>query len=328
VTLSVAFLATGLLLAALQGPAPRRAAPAPGVRQPAAAPTPTGPPRIQFRGTVEAHRNLRLILLPGERAAQTFVSLGDDVKTGQPLLRLVHDSLAAGLGGLIDQRIKAIEHRRQTLLLEEQLRQTRAALERAEALISSQSQKPAELPEYLRVPSERAVEKRHELRDQLALLEAQLALDREHPVTPEQIALLDAQAEAAEQLVRQLLVRAPFDGRVAFIARNPTRLAPGSLVCEVWDASALLVRGEVLQHQVKYVVPGRKAEVALDFAEETPIKGTVRAAEATRAPQEGERYPVFPVLIELDQAPRWLRPGMTVSVSLEYPAEAKPSSGP
>jgi multidrug efflux pump subunit AcrA (membrane-fusion protein) len=328
VTRTAACLATGLLLTAIQAPAPRRAAPAPGARPAAAAPTPVAPPRIQFRGTGEAYRTLHLVLLPGERAAKTFVTLGDNVKTGQPLVRLVHDSLAAGLGSLIDQRIKVIEHSRQTLLLEQQVRQTRAALERTEALVASQSQKPPELPEYLRVPSERAVEKRYELKDQLALLEAQLALHKQHPITAQQMSLLDAQANAAEQLVGQLLVRAPFDGRVAFIARNPTRLGPGSLVCEVWDDSALLVRGEVLQHQVKYVVPGRKAEVALDFAEETPIQGTVRSAEATRVPQEGERYPVFPVLIALDKAPRWLRPGMTVSVSLEYPTAAKPRSAP
>jgi len=167
------------------------------------------------------------------------------------------------------------------------------------------------------------MDKSYELEDRLALLKAQLALHKQHPITAEQIEMLDAQADAAEKLVRELLVRAPFDGRVAFIAREPSRLGPGALVCEVWDTSALLVRGQVLQHQVKYVEPGRKAQVALDFAEETPITGTVRAAESTRVPSDNERYPVFPVLIELDQSPRWLRPGMTVSVSLEYPTARK-----
>lgn len=274
---------------------------------------------IQFRGTVEARQSLRLTLLPGERAVETFVKLGDAVQKGQPLVRLVQDSLAAGLGNLVNQKIQLLAHQRQMLLLDEETRQVKAGLVRAEALVEAQRTTPPELPENLRVPSERAVEKTIELKDRLAVLEAQRGLDRKHPITPELASLLETQTHAVEQLVRELLVRAPFSGRIAFVTPSPTRLAPGALACEVWDDTALLVRGEVLQHQVKYLIPGAKAEVALDFAEQTPLSGTVRAAESTRVPKEGGAYPVFPVLIELDQAPKWLRPGMTVSVSLAQP---------
>jgi len=141
---TVACLVGGLLLSAVQAQAPRR----PAQAAPAAPQPNEGAPRIQFRGTVEARHSLRLTLLPGERAVSTFVELGAEVKTGQPLVRLVHDSLAAGLGSLIDQRIKVIDHRGQTLQLEEQLRQTTAALERAKALVDSQKQAPVELPDY------------------------------------------------------------------------------------------------------------------------------------------------------------------------------------
>jgi len=86
-------------------------------------------------------------------------------------------------------------------------------------------------------------------------------------------------------------------------------------VLEFWDTN-VVVRAEVLQHQLPHVSTGCRAEVSLDFSDSKPVAAIVDAVEMRAETQPGETYPTYGVRLVLDSAAERLRPGMRVSVRI------------
>lgn len=159
-------------------------------------------------------------------------------------------------------------------------------------------------------------EQRDELKEQVELLQIQVA----GPAGTNEVEQPPAGAEDAEicELKAQLaspVVNAPFSGRVVYCAAYPARLSAGDTVLEVWDTN-LMIRAEVLQHQLAYVTKGCHAEVSMDFSKEKPLRTTVSRIEIEPDLKPGETYPMFGVDLMLDDTPAWLKPGMRVSVRI------------
>ena len=102
---------------------------------------------------------------------------------------------------------------------------------------------------------------------------------------------------------------------MAFLAANPIRLLAGETLLEFRDAN-LMIRAEVLQHQLGSIGPGCRAEVSLDFVDAKPAGATVESIELRADTQAGEAYPKFGVKLALDAPVEWLRADMKVSVRI------------
>jgi multidrug resistance efflux pump len=261
---------------------------------------------IECRGDVKPRHEWNLRLRPGERLLKVMVAEGDDVQEGTPLAEVFDGEAWARLMDL-QLRIRA----------RFELKSKEARLNNLEKELAAQT----ELWNKVESDSaERRVaglrDKRDELKEQVELLRQQVA----NPASTNQIehslaAALDRQISELKAHLATPVLRAPFAGRVAYCAPQPTRRTAGETVLKVWDTN-VSVRAQILQHQLAYITPGCRAEVSLDFSSEKPVRGTVTQVVAQPETQPGETYPTFGVELTLDEPSAWLKSGMRVSVRI------------
>jgi multidrug resistance efflux pump len=159
-------------------------------------------------------------------------------------------------------------------------------------------------------------DKRDELQEQVALLRLRVADSTNIVLADGAVAAsYDAQVKQLEAQLASPLIVAPFGGRVAYLGPDPARLAVGEKVLELWDTN-VVVRAEVLQHQLAHISKGCRAEVSLDFTDTKPAAATVDAVEMLAETQAGGAYPTFGVKLVLDAPTEQLKPGMRVSVRI------------
>lgn len=122
-------------------------------------------------------------------------------------------------------------------------------------------------------------------------------------------ALLEARTRLAHTRIE-----APFDGWVNVLELDPgAYVQPGTPIAEVLDLSRLEVTVRVGDRQVSVLRPGGAARVRIDALGGERFPG--RIERVAGAPQDGgQRYPV---VVEIDNAERRLRPGMLAHVELE-----------
>jgi len=268
------------------------------------------PLTLECRGSVKPRGELTLRLRPSERVLAVHVTAGKVVKAGDPLAEIFDGDAWIRLQDLKRTRLES-------LLSRSELRSKVDRLGQVETELKAQLRLWKEVEP---ASAERRVfvlrEKRDELQEQVELLRLRVADSTNLVHADGSVAsALDEQINKLETQLASPLIVAPFDGRVAFLGSDPTRSTAGETVLEFWDTN-VVVRAEVLQHQLPLVSKGCRAEVSLDFSDSKPVAAIVDDIEMRAETQPGETYPTYGVRLVLDSAAEQLRPGMRVSVRI------------
>ena len=268
------------------------------------------PLTLECRGSVKPRRELTLRLRPSERVLAVHVTAGKVVKAGEPLAEIFDGEAWMRLQDLKRTRLESLLSRRELS----------SKVDRLDHMETEMKTQLSLWKEVEPASAERRVlalrDKRDELQEQVELLRLRIA-DSTNIVHTDGsvVAAIDEQINQLETQLASPLIVAPFDGRVAFLGSDPTRLTAGETVLEFWDTN-VVVRAEVLQHQLPHVSTGCRAEVSLDFSDSKPVAAIVDAVEMRAETQPGETYPTYGVRLVLDSAAERLRPGMRVSVRI------------
>jgi HlyD family secretion protein len=130
------------------------------------------------------------------------------------------------------------------------------------------------------------------------------------------IANAEAQLAAAEEILADLELKAPFLGVVSTVYVNSSEwVAPGSPVLLMGDLDHLQIKTTDLSEiDVSRIANGDRAVITFDALPDLVVEGTVISI----APKAEEGTGVnFPVTIELDEVPPELRWGMTAFVDID-----------
>lgn len=113
----------------------------------------------------------------------------------------------------------------------------------------------------------------------------------------------------------KLIIRAPFDGQVAWINVQPgDKVTPQSLLGTVIKPEAIGVEAQIDQNDISLVKPGQKAIVVGKDKDQSVNSGLVY--ETSILGKENEAVVNFPVRIKLNGIPQGLQPGMEVEVTV------------
>jgi HlyD family secretion protein len=247
---------------------------------------------ISTNGKIEPVQNFEAHAPVGTNVERVMVKEGDQVKKGQLLVELdaagalsqVAQALAQVRASEAD--IKAVERggtQEEVLTLQAQLVKARADYDAAQRNLDSLKrlqQSGAASPGEVRVAQ-----------DQLDTAAAEVKLleskQKERYSSPE-IARVEAQRaeaqsafSAAQDVLRQLVIRAPFDGMVYSLpVKRGTYVNAGDLVLQEADLSKVLVRAFVDEPDVARLTPGEKIEVTWDAMPGRVWSGAVGAIPA------------------------------------------------
>jgi HlyD family secretion protein len=248
---------------------------------------------ISTNGKVEPIQSFEAHAPVGTTVERLFVKEGDRVKRGQLLVQL-DDSDASSQAARALAQVRASQadasaqqsggNREEVLTLEAQMVKSRnerdTAQRNLEALKRLQQQGAASPGEV------------KQAEDQVAGAEADLKLvqqkQKERYSQPE-IARVEAQkAEAqsayaaAENTLRQLNIRAPFDGIVYSLLVHPgAYVNPGDLVLQEADLSRVLVRAFVDEPDVGRLARGQKIDLTWDAVPGRTWQGSVSTIPST-----------------------------------------------
>ncbi len=118
----------------------------------------------------------------------------------------------------------------------------------------------------------------------------------------------------AEQALRKIELRAPFDGVVIEVPlRDGEALAAGQAAVTLADPRALEVQASVIEEDLPLVNIGHRVELYLDAAPDVQIDGVVTRIVPQRL--AGDR-PLYPVYVSLDHVPAGVVSGMSVEGSI------------
>ena len=273
---------------------------------------------VECRGTVTPRQEWVFRPGPGLRVESLLVRTGQRIEKGHVIARVRDED---GLSRLCEMRstllsLDAARGEWQMAKLEldvkesklGQLRAERKPLERTggtqgdrtlEASLSALDAIAARNEDALRV-----------LRSRVAVLEAHVKAG----ATLEK--LLSLQVRRLEELINNSDLVAPFASEVIYVTSDPARIQSGERLLELWSTGPLLVRADVLQHQLILLEQGNKAQVTLDFASTLPVDAVVESVRAVPVPGE-EVCPRFGVALALTSEVTWLMPGMKVSLRID-----------
>jgi len=248
---------------------------------------------ISTNGKVEPVQNFEAHAPVGTTVKSIRVKEGDHVKRGQLLVELNAASARSQAAQALAQvrasqaNANALQHggtQEEVLTLHAELVKARADRDTAQRNLDALTrlqQSGAASPGEVRVAQ-----------DQLASSEAQLKLleakQTERYSKPEVVRVEAQQSEAqsaysaAQDVLRQLAIHAPFDGVVYSL---PVKLGayvnPGDLVVQEADLSKVLVRSFVDEPDVARLIPGEIIEVTWDAVPGRVWSGTVSGVPAT-----------------------------------------------
>jgi multidrug efflux pump subunit AcrA (membrane-fusion protein) len=278
----------------------------------------SSPEFIENQGIVLPNRRFTLKLRPGERLDEVLVAKGEHVKAGHPLARISDPTLTERYVNLTLRRndYQALRGELESKTLELSLQ--RAALQRVMARIEKLQKLEGSTPDYSGIgDADPLIDKKFELQDQIEKgSQQQLQLQHRLDLMQDMVGAIERELGTAQSRVAHNLVLAPFAGDVVDRIIEGNRPDSETVVCELWDESTYLVEVEILQHQVSYVQPGRKAVIAIDFTRPETVEGTVSYLEPGNLAPESLGHPRFKAVIALKQPVSWLRPGMQVAVRM------------
>src|SRR6266851_2463748 len=247
---------------------------------------------ISTNGKVEPVRNFEAHAPVGTNVEKVLVKEGDQVKKGQLLVELDAASARSQEAQALAQvraseaDIKAVQRggtQEEVLTLQAQLVKTRSDYDAAQRNLDSLKrlqQSGAASPGEVRAAQNQLDTTAAEVK----LLESK---QKERYSSPE-IARVQAQQSeaqsaysAAQDVLRQLVIRAPFEGIVYSLpVKQGTYVNPGDLVLQEADLSRVLVRAFVDEPDVARLSPGEKIEVTWDAMPGRVWSGSVSAVPA------------------------------------------------
>ena len=119
---------------------------------------------------------------------------------------------------------------------------------------------------------------------QVKLLESQQTERYSHPEAERvraQLAQAQSAYNAAQDILRQMIIRAPFNGIVYSLpVKQGAYVSPGDLVVQEADLSQVLVRAFVDEPDIARLAPGERIEVTWDAIPDRTWTGTVTAVPA------------------------------------------------
>jgi len=248
---------------------------------------------VSTNGKVEPLQSFESHAPVGTTVKKLLVKEGQHVKKGQ-LLAQLDDAEASSQAARALAQVRAAQaetsaaqsggNREEVLTLESQLVKTRAqrdtALRNLDALQRLQQNGAASPGEV------------KQAQDQLAAAEADLKLLQQKQgdrYSPPELARVDAQKSeaqsayaAAENILRQLNIRAPFDGIVYSLpVHQGSYVNPGDLVLQEADLSKVLVRAFVDEPDVGRLAPGQPIDLTWDAVPGRAWHGSVSTIPST-----------------------------------------------
>jgi multidrug resistance efflux pump len=245
------------------------------------------------------------------------IEVGQRVKANDLVVRLANDALLDRLVTLEEKALTLQKAEDRMTLLSMKIDMHRRGIQRLERQIKQERQIGQEMPYYLIEGKLKdwlvLVEQKS---DELAVLEAEARLlQARQPDRNRILAHLSDRTATLTEAVEALDIRAPFNGVVTQAAAGDQRAKAPDQVLEICNEDSLVVEASAWQHQIAYIRPGVAVQVFPNLFEAgAPLSGTVRSIGAAKVGSGNDRFPVFPVLIDLDQAPTDLLAGMSVSV--------------
>src|SRR6266849_3015617 len=248
---------------------------------------------ISTNGKIEPVQNFEAHAPVGTNVERVRVKEGDQVKKGQLLVELdaagARSQAAQALAQVraSEADIKAVGQggtQEEVLTLQARLVKARADYDAAQRNLDSltrlQQSGAASLGEV------RAAQNQLDTAAaEVKLLESK---QKERYSSPEVASVEAKQSEAqsaysaAQDVLRQLVIRAPFDGIVYSLpVKQGTYVNPGDLVLQEADLSKVLVRAFVDEPDVARLTPGEKIEVTWDAAPGRVWSGKVSAVPAS-----------------------------------------------
>jgi HlyD family secretion protein len=247
---------------------------------------------VSTNGKVEPLQNFEAHAPSGTTVKKLFVREGDHVKKGQLLVQL-NDAKARSQAAQAKAQVLAAEadfsgiesggNREEVLTLESQIVKARTE--------SDTAQRNLDALRRLREQNAASPGEVRNAEDQLkrANADLNLLLQRQKnryskpEITRVEAQKTEAQAAytAADDLLSQLNIRAPFDGIVYSLPVLPgAYLNPGDLVLQEADLSKVRVRAFVDEPDVGRLAPGERIEVTWDAMPERIWKGAVSVIPA------------------------------------------------
>jgi len=247
---------------------------------------------VSTNGKVEPLQNFEAHAPVGTTVKKILVREGDQVKKGQLLVQL-NDAQARSQAARTQAQVLAAEadlnaiqkggNREEVMTLESQITKARTGCDTAQRNLDA-----------LRRLREQGAASPGEIKnaeDQLKRANTDLALllqKQKNRYSQPEIARVEAQKSeaeaadsAAEDLLSQLNIRAPFDGIVYSLpVQQGAYLNPGDLVLEEADLSKVRVRAFVDEPDVGRLAPGDKIEVTWDALPERTWEGAVSVIPA------------------------------------------------
>jgi len=247
---------------------------------------------VSTNGKVEPLQNFEAHAPVGTTVKKLLVREGDHVKQGQLLVQL-NDAKARSQVAQAKAQILAADadfsgiqsggNREEVLTLDSQIVKARAACDTAQrnldALRRLQEQNAAS-PGEVRNAEDQLKRANADLD---LLLQKQKNRYSQPEITRVEAQKLEAQAAyiAAEDVLSQLNIRAPFDGVVYSLpVLQGAYLNPGDLVLQEADLSKVRVRAFVDEPDVGRLAPGERIEVTWDAMPERTWKGIVSVIPA------------------------------------------------
>lgn len=234
------------------------------------------------------------------RIERLFVEEGDEVRSGEPFLRLEQQAFRAARDDWQARLRRA----------ETDVRQARVSLD--DALL--RRSRMEELHREGIIPRERLEEA------QLAATSAQLALEQAEQAVIQARANLE---KAVDDLSKTTLY-APISGRVielnaeeGEVVVSGTMNNPASVIGTLADLSEILAEVDVDETEIVYVEPDQEARLEVDALPERPYRGkVVEVGSSGYSRRQQQDVTFFKVKILLENPDRALRPGMSVRASI------------
>jgi HlyD family secretion protein len=247
---------------------------------------------ISTNGKVEPVGNFEAHAPVGTTVKRVLVKEGDHVKKGQLLVELDAASARSQAAQALEQirasqaAVNALETggtHEEVLNLQADLIKAQGAYEAAQRnlqALKNLEQSGAASPGEVRAAQNQLTNAAAELK----LLESK----QKQRYSPPEAARVEAQQseaqsayDAAEDVLNQLVIRAPFDGVVYSLPVKPDAwVNPGELVLQAADLSKVLVRAYVDEPDVARLAPGEKIEVTWDAMPGRIWNGIVTAIPA------------------------------------------------
>lgn len=259
-------------------------------------------------GYVVAQRQASVASKGTGRLEYLGVTVGSRVKSGDIIAQVQQDDIQA----VRHQALARLDVAKATLInTQAELRDTQLSYDRANALLPNQfiSQAEFDLATNRLRRSEAAV------RSATASIKA-----------------AEADLETADVMLKNTVIRAPFDGTVLkkfaeigeIVAPMGSAANSRGAVVLIADMTALAVEADISESAIAQLTPGQSADITLDAAPGTRYAGTVEQIVPTADRSKGT---VLAKIRFIDRDDRVL-PEMSAKVSFAPPGQAKASAQP